>query len=286
LAPICTPFAADGEIDHAALRQNIAQYHRTGLAGFAVAGSTGEAGLLNSEERLALFRTVREEAGEGMTLLAGTGVESVRETLRLTKAAAGLGYHASLVITPHYYRAQMLRPETQIGYYRAVADSSPLPVLIYDFPQMTGIDLQVDWIRQLADHPNIIGMKETSADLDKIGSLIARLPKTFHILVGSSGKFYECLCMGAEGGILALANTAPHAAQLIYDRFRAGDMQGSCEAQRALVEAANVIPRYGIQGLKHAMDLKGYRGGPARLPLLPLDGRQKAEIELLFRDIQ
>ncbi len=285
LAPICTPFAADGEFDRAALEQNLAKYNATGLVGYVVAGSTGEAGLLNREERQSLFQTVRDHAAEGMTLLAGTGVESVRETLRMIEAAARIGYHAALVITPHYYRAQMLRPESQLGFFRAVADSSPLPVLIYDFPALTGIDLQVDWIRQLAEHPNIVGMKETSPDLDKLASLIAHLPRTFHIMVGATGKFHESLCLGAKGGILALANAIPHATQLIYDRYQSGDQQGSAEAQRVLVEASAVIPRFGIQGLKHAMDLKGYRGGLARLPLLPLDAEQQAQVELLFRDL-
>jgi 4-hydroxy-2-oxoglutarate aldolase len=285
LAPICTPFAADGEFDRAALEQNLARYNATGLIGYVVAGSTGEAGLLNRDERLALFQTVRDNAKDGMTLLAGTGVESVRETLRMIESAARIGYHAALVITPHYYRAQMLRPESQLGFYRAVADASPLPVMIYDFPALTGIDLQVDWIRQLSEHPNIVGMKETSPDLDKLASLIANLPRSFHMMVGATGKFHESLALGAEGGILALANAVPHATQAIYDRYLAGDKHGSAEAQKIIVEASGVIARYGIQGLKHAMDLKGFYGGPARLPLLPLDDRQRAEVAELFRNI-
>jgi 4-hydroxy-2-oxoglutarate aldolase len=285
LAPICTPFDGDGEIDHDALRRNIARYNGAGLAGFAAAGSTGEAGLLNRNERLALFRTVREAAGDGMTLLAGCGVESVRETRRMIGAAADIGYHAALVITPHYYRGQMLRPESQIGFYRAVADSSPLPVLIYDFPGLTGIDLSVETIRQLAEHPNVAGIKETSPDLDKIAALINAVPRTFRVVVGSSAKFYESLGLGAVGGILALANALPEATQSIYDLYKAGDFQASSEAQRKLVDAAGTVPKYGIQGLKYAMDLKGLTGGLARLPLLPLDERQKEEIEELFAGI-
>ncbi len=283
LAPICTPFSEDGELHHEALRANIAAYCDAGVAGFVVAGSTGEAPLLNVEEKLALFRTVREAAGERI-LLAGTGSESVRETVRLTAAAAKLGYHAALVITPHYFRAQMLRPESQVGFYRAVADASPLPILIYDFPQMTGIDLPLDVILQLCRHPNIAGIKESSADLEKIGSLTAALPPDFQILVGSSVKFHDCLRLGAIGGILAIANALPRATLEIYDRYQQHDLDGSRAAQQRVAAAAGVAPRYGIQGLKYGMDLKGLYGGPVRAPLLPLDEVQKGEIAALFHD--
>ncbi len=281
LAPLCTPFTGGGEVDHEAMRRNIGAYRRAGLSGFVVAGSTGEAPLLDRDERLQLFETVRAAAPDSL-LLAGTGAESVRETLRLTRAAAGLGYHAALVITPHYFRAQMLRPESQLAFYRAVADDSPLPVVIYDFPQMTGIDLPVEVIAALAAHPNIVGMKESSADLEKIARLTASLPSDFQIVVGSSVKFHDCLKLGARGGILAVANALPADTLAIYQRYREGDIAGSAEAQRRIVEAAGVAPRYGIQGLKYAMDLNGLAGGPVRPPLLPLDDAQKTEIAALF----
>jgi 4-hydroxy-2-oxoglutarate aldolase len=284
LAPICTPFAANGEIHHDALRQNIEKYKDAGLTGFVVAGSTGEAAFLSKEEKLKLFQTVRE-AAVGKALIAGAGVESVRETLSLIGAAAELKYDAALVLTPHYYRGQMARPETQIGFFRAVADASPLPILIYNFPQMTGIDLPVEVVAQLAEHPNIVGVKESSADLEKIGSLIAGLAGKITVLVGSSVKFHDSLHLGAAGGILAIANAVPVSARLIYDRYHSGDVEGSSRAQKRIVEAAGVAPKHGIQGLKYGMDLKGFFGGLARPPLLPLDDGQKAEIERWFQDI-
>lgn len=285
LAPICTPFDADGEMDLNALRQNIAKYNRSPLAGLVVAGSTGEAAFLGKEEKLKLFQTVRESTDDKV-LIAGTGAESVHETLSLIHAAADLDYAAALVLTPHYYRGQMSRPESQIGFFRAVADSSRIPVLIYDFPQMTGIDLPLDAIRQLAEHSNIAGIKESSDDLEKVASLTSGLPRTFKILVGASANFHASLRLGATGGILAIANAAPHSTQLIYEHYRSGDIQGSHDAQEQILEAASVAPRYGISGLKYGMDLKGYLGGPARLPLLPLDASQKAETEVLFRNIE
>jgi 4-hydroxy-2-oxoglutarate aldolase len=282
LAPICTPFAADGEIHHEALRRNITRYNATALLGYVVGGSTGEAALLDPKEKLKLFETARDSAAPGKVLIAGTATESVRETRSVIAFAASLGYHAALVITPHYYRAQMLRPESQLAFYRAVADSSAIPILIYNFPQMTGIDLHLDVVSQLADHPNIVGIKESSAEVDKVASLTKGLPGAFQVLVGSSARFHECLGLGAVGGILAIANAMPQYAHLIYDRYRSGDVDGSREAQKAIVDAAGVAPRYGIQGLKYGMDLKGYFGGPARMPLLPLDAQQKSEIEQLF----
>lgn len=282
LAPICTPFSADGEIHRAALRQNITKYNDTGLLGYVVGGSTGEAALLERNEKVRVFETARDSAAADKVLIAGTATESVRETRALIGVAAAMGYRAALVITPHYYRGQMLRPESQVAFFRAVADECVVPILIYNFPQMTGIDLHVDVVSQLAEHPNIIGIKESSADLEKVASLTRGLPGSFQVLVGSSARFHECLCLGATGGILAVANALPERALLIHDRYRSGDVEGSREAQKAIVEAAGVAPRYGIQGLKYAMDLKGYFGGLARLPLLPLDDRQKSEIEEIF----
>ena len=281
LAPLCTPFDEAGELCPEALRANLRRYREAGLAGYVAAGSTGEAPLLSREERLRVFETVRD-AADGGTLIAGAGVESVRETNALVADAAEMGYHAALVLTPHYYRAQMARPATQDGFFRAVADAARIPILIYNFPQMTGIDLPLEVAARLAEHPNIGGIKESSADLERIAALIRSVPPGFPVLVGASGKFHDALRLGAAGGILAIANALPRAARLVYDRFRAGDLAGSEEAQRRIVEAAGVAPRYGIQGLKHAMDILGLYGGPARLPLLPLDSRQKAEIEALF----
>lgn len=204
----------------------------------------------------------------------------------MIRDAANLDYNATLVLTPHYFRAQMSQPETQLAFFRAVADSSPLPILVYNIPQMTGIDLPVELVISLSEHPNIIGLKESSADLEKIAALTSSLPKTFDIFVGASPKFHDCLRLGAKGGILAIANAAPSSTQLIYDRFQSGDIPGSHALQQQIAQAAGVAARYGIQGLKYAMDLKGYFGGPVRPPLLPLDAQQKAEIELLFRDVE
>ena len=285
IPPICTPFEESGEVDYDALRQNIARYIRAGVRSFVVLGSTGEAPLLSIDEKQQLLQVAREAAGDSQ-LIAGTGVESVKETVALIHRAAVLNYDAALVLTPHYYRSQMSRPESQLGYYRAVADSSPIPVLIYNFPQMTGIDLLLETVLQLSEHPNIVGIKESAPDLGRIEKLTSSLPIGFDVLVGASSKFHESLCLGAKGGIVAIANAAPSPTLQIYHCYQSGDVAGSREAQRKIVDAANVAARFGIQGLKYAMDLMGYFGGQSRLPLLPLSAEHKTEIELLFSNLK
>jgi 4-hydroxy-2-oxoglutarate aldolase len=285
IPPICTPFEESGEVHYDALRQNIAGYIRAGLRSFVVLGSTGEAPMLSEDEKRQVLQVARE-AADGCQLIAGTGVESVKETLALIHHAAALSYDAALVLTPHFYRSQMSRPESQVGFFRSVADSSPIPVLIYNFPQMTGIDLTIETVSQLSEHPNIVGIKESAPDLDRVEKLTKSLPVGFDVLVGASSKFHESLCLGAKGGIVAIANAAPRQTLQIYNCYQSGDLVGSCAAQRRIVNAADVAARYGIQGLKYAMDLMGYRGGRSRLPLLPLSAEQKVEIELLFVNLK
>ncbi|HXS13860.1 MAG TPA: dihydrodipicolinate synthase family protein [Acidobacteriaceae bacterium] len=278
IPPITTPFDRNGEVHYTALRQNLAKYRTAGLRGFVIAGSTGEAAMLGTQEKEKLFQAARDSAEDGL-LIAGVGSESVNETLALIRHASELQYAAALVLTPHYYRAQMLRPESQLSFFRAVADSSPLPILIYNYPQITGIDLPLDVICELSEHPNIIGIKESSADLERIEKLTSTLPPTFDVLVGASGKYHESLRLGVKGGILAVANTFPRLALLVHERYRSGDVSGSDILQKKIAEAANIAPRFGIQGLKYAMDLNGYFGGECRLPLLPPDEQTKSEIE-------
>jgi 4-hydroxy-2-oxoglutarate aldolase len=283
-APICTPFDESGNVHYSALGENLAKYTLGGLKGFVVCGSTGEAPFLDQEEKRKLYQFVREN-GDGSVLIAGTATESVRETLGLLHDAAKLGYDAALVLTPHYYRSQMSRPETQASFFQAVADSSLLPIVVYNFPQMTGIDIPVEVVTQLSEHPNIIGIKDSSSGLDRIKSLRSALPDTFDVLVGNSAEFHASLSLGVNGGILGIANVLPRLSQMIYDGYHAGDVRGSRTFQQKIVDTCKVAPQYGIQGIKYAMDLKGYFGGPTRLPLLPLDARQKAEIEALFHDV-
>jgi 4-hydroxy-2-oxoglutarate aldolase len=283
LPPICTPFGPDGDLALDHLRSNIEKYNRIPLRGYVAAGSTGESAFLTTDEKLRIWDTVRDTAAPGRLVIAGAGAESVRATIALSNAAAARGCDAVLILTPHYYKGQMARRESQLGYFRAVADAVRLPVLIYNFPQMTGIDLAADIVQELAQHPNIAGIKESSPDLGKIGSVLDAVPKGFPVLIGASGKYAASLAMGATGGVLAVANALPGAAAEIHERHTAGDIDGARQVQERIIEAAAVAPKFGIQGLKYAMDLMGIYGGPPRPPLLPVSAQEKCEIEAVFR---
>jgi 4-hydroxy-2-oxoglutarate aldolase len=285
--PITTPFLPDGEFSPHKLRANIEKWNQTGLAGYVPTGSTGESVLLTKDEKYRVWETVREAAAPGKLLIAGTGAESVRETIELTNKAAGLGYAAAMVRTPHYYKAQMNRPECQMTYYRAVADAAKIPVLIYNFPQATGLDLPAEVVAQLAEHPNILGIKESSGSVEKVARMVDTTPDDFQVLVGSAPTLYASFCVGAVGAVLAFANAAPCASLAVYEAWKAGDHQAALRQQRLIAAPAiAVTARHSISGLKYAMDLNGYYGGPPRLPLLPPSPAVKAEIDALFKDIR
>ena len=285
LPPICTPFHPDGSLALVELKQNIAIYNRTALAGYVVTGSTGEAVMLSDQEKLHVWESVRESCAPGKLLIAGTGAQSTQETIRLTRAAADLGYHAALVLTPCFFKAQMTRPESQLDFYTAVAEASTIPILLYSFPQMTGIDLDPELMARIVEHPNIVAIKESSADLDKIRKLAAVLPQHRPLLVGAASMFETCLSMGAAGGVLALANILPGAACEIYNLHLAGKAEKAKVTQQKIFEAAGVSSRFGVQGVKFAMDRMGYFGGISRRPLQPLDAQQKSAIEAILRNV-
>ena len=283
--PICTPFLADGEFSAHKLRINVEKWSTTGIAGFCATGSTGEAKFLLHDEKLKLWQTLREATN--MPLIAGASGESVRESITLVNEAAALGYGAALVLTPHYYKGQMLRPESQTTYFRTVADSAKIPVIIYNFPQNTGIDLAVDSVIELAAHPNIIGIKESSGSVEKVGRMVTETPAGFQILSGSVTTLYASFAVGIVGAILAFANPAPKACVAVYDAWKKGDHAAALAAQRHIARAGALIgSKFQIPGLKHAMDLNGYYGGPLRLPLLPLTPAARKELEELFAEIK
>ncbi len=284
--PVCTPFLDNGDFSAHKTRTNIEKWNRLDLAGYVATGSTGEAVYLNRQEKLQLWETIRAAAAPGKILIAGTGEESVRETVDMTNQAAALGYVAALVRTPHYYKGQMNKADAQLTFFRAVADQSKIPILIYNFPQVTGVDLPADWVAQLAAHPNICGIKESSGNIEKVGTMVNQCPASFQVLVGSAPTLYPNLCMGAVGAILAFANPASQACVDIYKAWKTGDHAKALAAQRHIAKASSLTgPKHGIAGLKYAMDLNGYYGGPVRLPLTPLSPAAKGEVEELFKEI-
>lgn len=285
--PLTTPFDHEGEVYEAKLRFNVEKLNLTQLAGYVVGGSTGESVMLSTEEKTRVWEIVASHAAPGKLLIAGTGVESVKETVKLCGLAAATGYKVAMVRTPHYYRGLLNNTTAQVTYFRAVADASPLPVLIYNFPQATGLDISAEAVVQLSDHPNLVGIKESSGSMEKVMRLVADCREGFQVLVGSAPTLYPALMMGASGAILAFANAAPYAAITIWEAFRTREQEAAADWQRRITTAARLVTSgYGIPGLKYAMDLNGYYGGVPRLPLVVPSSQAKREIDEAFREIQ
>ncbi len=285
--PIATPFDSNGDIYPAKVRHNVEKWNRTALSGYVVMGSTGESVMLTSEEKATLWGMVANYAAPDKLLIAGTGVESVRETVSLTNAAAEMGYKAAMVRTPHYYKNAATRAETQMLYYRAVADQTRIPVIIYNWPQTTGVDIPAEAVAALSEHPNIIGIKESSGNLEKVMQMVRERRAGFHVLVGSAPTLWPSLLMGACGAILAYANAAPYSCIAIWEAHLKREEAAGMDWQNRIAHAAKLVTvKYGIPGLKHAMDLNGYYGGPPRLPLSPPSAEAKREIEEAFRDLK
>ena len=285
--PITTPFDHAGNIYAAKLQHNIEKWNRTTLAGYIVTGSTGESVLLTAEEKVELWEMVARHAAPEKLLIAGTGVESVRETVCLTNRAAELGYKAALVKTPHYYKNLLNRADAQTLYYRAVADQARIPVIVYNFPQATSLDIPAAAVVELSHHPNIIGIKESSGNMEKVMQIMRESRPGFQVTVGSAPTLWPSLLMGATGAILAFANAAPYAAIAIWEAYRMREEEAGRDWQNRIARAAALVTtKYGIPGLKHAMDLNGYYGGPPRLPLSVPTLEAKREIEEAFLDLK
>lgn len=278
---LTTPFDAQGALALGQLRENIAAYNRTGLSGYLAVGSTGESVLLDRLEFGKVVATVREAASPGRILIAGTGVDSTSETISRTQEAASLGCDFALVCTPYYFKP-MMKAEALVEHYRRVADASQIPVLLYSVPQFTGIAIEPDLVARLAEHPNIVGMKDSSGNVDRVGAILASVPETFQLLTGSATTVYPSMTVGAKGAILALADFLPEICVALYDAIAGHEPDRALELQRRILQASNrIVGAMGISGVKYAMDRRGYYGGPVRRPLLPLGEAQKREVESL-----
>ena len=276
-AALTTPYAQDGSVSLPDLKHNVQRYNQTELAGYVALGSTGESVLLTRAEMDGILITVKE-AAKGKKLLAGAGAESTAETIERTKRAAELGYDAALVKTPHYYKPAY-KPEVLIAHYRRVADESPIPVMLYSIPQFTGIALGAAEAAALAEHPNIIGIKDSSGNVQGVAEIVAATPPAFQVLVGAAASVYPSLVIGARGAILALACALPEKCVAVFDLVRQGHHGEARELQSILLRASKlIVSEMGIAGVKFAMDQRGYRGGVPRLPLVPLHQEQKKRL--------
>jgi 4-hydroxy-2-oxoglutarate aldolase len=282
--PIVTSFDGEGRVAHDRMAANLERWNRTALQGYIVLGSNGEWVFLNEQERLEVLRTARQAIPRDKLLIAGTAAESTVHTIGMTEAAAALGADAAIIVNPSYYKGQMT-PAVLAAYYRAVADRSPIPIVIYNLPPATGMDLPADLLVELSGHPNIVGVKDTGGNIAKMGETVRRADPSFQVLAGSANFFYPALTLGVAGGVLALANIAPEASVALFDLFQAGRMdEGRALHLRLLPVNLAVTSRWGLSGLKAAMDMLGYYGGPPRLPLLPLEEARRAELREILAE--
>jgi 4-hydroxy-2-oxoglutarate aldolase len=282
---LTTPFATDGTVSLSGVRQNIARYNQTAVAGYVVLGSTGESVMLSREEADSILVAAREAGIAEKLLIAGTGAESTAETIAKTKRAAALGYQVALVKTPYYYKPAY-RADTYIHHYRAVADASPIPILLYSVPIFTGITLETPEIVELSQHPNILGIKDSSGVIQRVAEVVGSAPASFHVLTGGAAVIYPALCVGARGAILALADALPEKCAELYHLVQSGQHDRAKALQLQLAHASKRILSEGsIAGLKYAMDLRGYQGGVPRLPLLPLKEDKKQAIAALISQL-
>ncbi len=280
--PITTPFV-DGKVAYDKLASNVEKWSRTGLKGFVVLGSNGEYVYLSEEEKRRVVDSVVQSAADEMLIIAGTGCESTAETLRLTEDCARLGAHAALVVTPHYYAGRM-KEAALIKHFSELADQSPIPILLYNVPKFTHINMAADFVARLSEHPNIVGLKDSSGNVIQLGEILNGVAKDFNVLVGTAGVLFSGLTIGCAGGVCALANVAPQECVNIFDRIKAGDLEAARDLQLRMIPVNQAVTAvYGVPGLKAAMDMLGYFGGDPRLPLLPSSELERSEIEAILK---
>lgn len=282
--PVTTPFNERGDVDYAALSSNIARYNEDGLAGYVALGSNGEVVHLSSPERAKVIETIKRGASSEHTIIAGVNELSTRSAIEAARAAAGSGADAALVVTPYYYKSSMTA-EAFIRHFAEVADHSPLPVLIYNVPQNTGVVIESAVISKLADHQNIIGVKDSSGNMGAISETIRRSPANFDVMVGNGGILFPALMMGAAGAVLAIACAAPRACVELFRAVHAGDHQRGRELQNRIAPLSHIVTAgLGVPGLKAAMEMLGLAGGPPRAPLAPVSASERERIRAVIRE--
>ncbi|MHB8859992.1 MAG: dihydrodipicolinate synthase family protein [Thermoleophilia bacterium] len=276
-APIATPFKK-GKIAYDKLEKNLKFWLESDLSGLVVMGSNGEFVLLTPKEKAELTRFVCKQAKGKKPVITGTGAESTAETMRLNEMAAKAGADAVLVVTPNYYKGDMT-DSVLARFYTDVADASPLPVILYNMPRNAGLNISAKLAIELAKHPNIIGIKDSGGNIVQIADMIRNAPASFSVFAGSASFLFASLVLGATGGTLALANVFPNECARLQKLFEAGKMKEARDLQMNLIDSNNAVTaRWGIPGLKVAMEMVGLYGGDPRPPLLPLKETDREEL--------
>jgi 4-hydroxy-2-oxoglutarate aldolase len=286
-AAIATPFDREGELYQTKLQHNLEKWNKTALAGYLVGGGSGEGVLLSAEERVRLFTLSAQWAGAGRQVIADATAESVRASVDLARKASDAGCHAVVCGVPHYYRSLMYGENLQALYFRAVADGSPIPLIICNSPQTTGVDISPETAGQLSAHPNIAGVIETGTPAVRVHQIAEYAQAQFPVLAGTSSALLEFLQAGATGAVLPISSAAPYSTIAVWEAFRSREMEAAADWQQRISEPGILVSDlYGVGGLKHAMDLNGYYGGPPRLPLISVDAAGRERIEKAFRDLK
>lgn len=284
--PITTPFDSAGEVNLHALRANIGKWSATDIRGYVMLGSTGERVNLDEREYLEVIEAARQEvatSNDGLAFIVGAGQQSTRGTIKeIKRVAAAVDVDAFLVITPHFYRPSITQ-KALVEYYQRVADESPARLILYSMPALTGITIEPETAARLSEHENIVGIKDSSADIGGLQETIRLIHTDFAVLTGNGTVLYEALRAGASGGILAVGCVAPALCIEIFREVMSGETASSvisaARLQTALTPLASAVTtRFGIGGLKAALDIKGYVGGAVRAPLREPDDQARREI--------
>ncbi|UCG27226.1 MAG: dihydrodipicolinate synthase family protein [Bacteroidales bacterium] len=282
--PIPTPFDRYGNLATEKINENLNHLDQFDLAGYLVLGSNGEMVMLTHNEQLDVFKMARKAIPENKVMLAGTGCQSTRQTIELTNKAADIGADAALILNPYYYKGS-ITAKALVNHYYKVADASKIPVVIYNMPANTGIDMDAETILQISQHPNIIGIKDSAGNIVKLASIVRSCDDEFRVLAGSAGFLLPALSIGASGGITALANIAPQQCIDLYRKFLDGRMMEAGSLQLNLIRLnIAVTSKWGLPAMKEAMDMIGLYGGPVREPLLVLEREEKNQLRQLLRE--
>ncbi|MFA3783240.1 dihydrodipicolinate synthase family protein [Melioribacteraceae bacterium 4301-Me] len=283
--PITTPFEND-ELSLNKLKFNIEKWNKTGLAGYVIMGSNGESAFLTREEKLKLVEAVREFTPSDKIVIAGTGSDSIKETISLSNDAAKLGADFVLILTPSFYKSQM-KHEAFIKYFSSIADACKVPVIIYNVPKFTGVDIDAFTVAKLSEHKNIIGIKNSSENIRQTIEFISNTDESFSVLVGTASVLFPGISAGAKGGIVALANIAPNQCVQIQKLIEEKKLNEAIELQKKLIPVNSAVTtKYGVPGLKAAMDMLGYFGGEPRAPLSQLNDADKKHLEQILINAQ
>ncbi len=281
MPPIATPFINDG-IALNKLSENFSRWNKTGLSGFVVMGSNGESVFLTRDEKLKLVEAVKKNITDDKLLIAGTGSDSIKDTISLSNDAANLGADYALILTPSFYKSEM-KPAAYIKYFSAVADQTKVPVIIYNVPKFTGVDIEAETVAKLSEHENIAGIKNSSENIRQTTEMIDQTREDFAVIAGTASVLYAGITAGSVGGILALANIAPDECVQIQKLVEAGDHSKAIELQKKMLPVNKAITaKYGVAGLKAAMDMLGYFGGEPRAPLSKLGDEDKQHLKQIL----